>query len=225
MEIKGVVSSVAEQLRGMIISGELESGQKMNEIQLSSQFDISRPPLREAFQILEQERLIISIPRRGRYVTEISLINLEEIHQARLMIECQAIDLLEGKRISSVPEVCTALKESLEMPPPPDDPRERLAYLKTTDRFHIKLVESAGNELLMHFYDVIQSNISRYKYMFLFLPGISDALLIEHENVINAINDKAFGEAKDHLIAHLEHSHELMIDRLNEMSEGGKIAV
>lgn len=92
IENKSLTRSILEHLRGQIITCQLRGGQKLNENQLSLEFNVSRPPMREAFQILEHEHFIVSIPRNGRYVTEISKRNYEKIHESRRMMECYVKD-------------------------------------------------------------------------------------------------------------------------------------
>lgn len=65
MEVFGVKESVVQYLRSNIITGELAAGQILNELELSSLLGISRPPLREAFRIVKNEHVIVSIPRKG----------------------------------------------------------------------------------------------------------------------------------------------------------------
>jgi DNA-binding GntR family transcriptional regulator len=65
METLSVTKSRVHPLRENIIIGEFAPGQKLNEIELSSRLGISRPPLREAFRLLENEHLVRSIPRKG----------------------------------------------------------------------------------------------------------------------------------------------------------------
>ena len=65
MEVFGVKENVVQYLRSKIITGELAVGQKLNELELSCLLSISRPPLREAYRILENEYVIVSIPRKG----------------------------------------------------------------------------------------------------------------------------------------------------------------
>jgi len=99
MEIKSVTESILDNLRREILSFKLKGGDRLNEGEISSRLDISRPPLREAFQILEQEHLIMSIPRKGRYVAELSVDNYEKIHHARVMLECYVIEILKAQKI------------------------------------------------------------------------------------------------------------------------------
>jgi len=57
---------IAAQIRAQIVRGELNEGDSLpGEVELMEQFDVSRPTLREAFRILETERLI-AIKRGAR---------------------------------------------------------------------------------------------------------------------------------------------------------------
>jgi DNA-binding GntR family transcriptional regulator len=72
VEIVSVTRSAYKYLKDKIITGELPARQKINENQLSSLLEISRPPLREALRLLEHEHLVVTIPRKGTHVTSIS---------------------------------------------------------------------------------------------------------------------------------------------------------
>jgi DNA-binding GntR family transcriptional regulator len=112
MEIKSVPKTVVEYLRDRILVGQLAPRQKLSENDLASKLDISRPPLREAFRILEYERLIFTIPRKGTYVSNISIEDLQDVYQAREMIECYAIDLLKAKNIKDLPQMELAVSST-----------------------------------------------------------------------------------------------------------------
>ncbi|MEA3359914.1 MAG: GntR family transcriptional regulator [Thermodesulfobacteriota bacterium] len=105
MEIKTVTNIATEYLRKQIITGEMAAGQRINETDLASYLNISRPPIRETFRILENEQLVVNIPRRGTKVTNISMKDLQEVYQARKMLECYAIDILKTKNIRVLPDV------------------------------------------------------------------------------------------------------------------------
>ena len=65
--------AIAEQIEGLIASGELKPGFSLpSERDLSKQLDVSRPSLREALLILERRHLIAILPRRGAHVTELT---------------------------------------------------------------------------------------------------------------------------------------------------------
>lgn len=217
MEIIGVTESAIQYLRVRIITGELTPGQKLNEIELSSRLGISRPPLREAFRVLENEHLIVSIPRKGCYVSEISMEDYRGIFEAREMIECFAIDLLRAKNIRDLPNVASALEVTADLfPPTSPDPYEKFNYLKAIANFHIKLIESAGNVRLNRFYYSIFSNLARYQDMYIYIPGLMDKSQEDHEQILDLIRRGNYVEAREFLRAHVNSFSKFIEDVLGE---------
>ena len=223
IEKKSLTTSILEHLRGEIITYQLKGGQKLNENYLSSELKVSRPPLREAFQILEQEHLLISVPRKGRFVVEISEGNYQKIYEARKMIECYVIDLLKSKNIRRLPQVELAITKVLEKPMPPDDPYEKLHYIEAIDDFHINLVNSVENEFLSHFYGTLRFNVYRYHYWlrvlcfpFSLLPQAAKSLTQEHRRVLDFIQKGEYEKAKDCLQSHMDEAFRLMKENFSK---------
>jgi len=217
MEIIGVGESVLQHLRVQIITGELTSGQKLNEVELSSSLGISRGPLREAFRMLENEHLVVSVPRKGCYVTEISLGDCQEIFEARVMIECASVDLLKAKGIRNLPKVASALEKTADLSmPTSSDPHVKFQYLKAIANFHIKLVESAGNSRLTHFYNAIFSSLARYQAMYTYIPGLMNMSQEVHDQILGLIRQGDHEEAKNLLKLHIEGFLELMEKKIGE---------
>jgi DNA-binding GntR family transcriptional regulator len=217
IETLSVTNSIVEYLRGKIIIGELPGGQRLNENQLAPKLGISRPPMREAFRILEHEHVIVSIPRKGVYIKELSINDCQEVYQMREMLECFAVDLLKAQNISSLPEVSLALtSESGLLIPPDDDQDQRLKYLKIFADFHIKMVEAPGNNRLDYFYKSIQSTLYRYQFMYLSLPGAGPHSFEEHHHILNLITAGAYDEAKKSLKAHIDRMFELLVGKMKE---------
>jgi len=61
---------VHKALKAMIMSGELRPGQKLVQDDLAERLGVSRTPLLAAFLKLEQENLVVTIPRRGAFVNQ-----------------------------------------------------------------------------------------------------------------------------------------------------------
>src|SRR3981081_4790077 len=83
----------AETIREMVLSGELRPGERLVEELLAEELGIARPPLREALRVLEQEGLVLSLPRRGVIVTPLSAQDVYEIFTLRTTYERMAIEL------------------------------------------------------------------------------------------------------------------------------------
>ncbi|TET91689.1 MAG: GntR family transcriptional regulator [Desulfobacteraceae bacterium] len=220
LSVKGVTESVAQNLRIHIIEGELAPGQKLNEIELAERLGISRPPLREAFRILENAHLIVSIPRKGCYVTEVSIEDCREIYQAREMIECFSVELLQTKGIRDLPEVASALEVTADLPmPTSSDAYEKFDYLKAIADFHISLVESAGNSRLVHCFNAIFSSLARYQSMYTFIPGLMNKSQETHEQILHLIKNGDYGQAKEILRSHIRGFLTLMEDKISNKTQ------
>lgn len=167
---------VAQAIRSRIISGEIDEGEPLpSEAELMLQFGVSRPSLREAFRILESEKLIVV--RRGsrggaramrpdltvaaRYMgllMQFEKVLLRDVFEARALIEPLALRLLAQR-----PDRKAAAKTLLaiiEPITPDDDVRERA---ETWLEFFTTLFHLAGNRTLEILYgtltDVIRQEL------------------------------------------------------------------
>jgi DNA-binding GntR family transcriptional regulator len=203
INIVSLKENLVQYLRTHIITGDLPPGHKLNEIELSSALGVSRVPLREAFRLLENEKLIISIPRKGCIVAPISLKNFNELYLTREMIELFAVDILSSKPNEDLTKVAEAIKKAKKATKRNDsDPYQRYQYLLDRSAFHIRLVEAAENDLLTHFYKAILPNLARYQILFRYQSS-SD----EHQRILELIKGKKYQQAKSELRFHIHKLH------------------
>jgi len=173
--------------------------------------------LREAFRLLEHEHLVVNIPRKGTYVTNISREDFREVYHAREMIECYAVDLLETKNIRELPQVGSVLDQTIDLSLPSNaEGEEKLDYLMAFANFHVALVEAAGNSRLIYFYQAISSNLSRYQFMYAYIPGLTRNSQEEHQQIMELIKIGAYDRAKEHLQAHIDNFIGLLETKIGE---------
>jgi DNA-binding FadR family transcriptional regulator len=153
---------LAGRLRSQIIQGELREGESLpNENELMERFGVSRHVLREAYRILESERLITV--RRGarggalvlapdpqvaaRHVgilLQVRGTTLQDLEQARVALEPLAVRwLAESDDVQEAVAVLRACND--EAAAAVRDPA-KFSYLSFA--FHRKVVELAGNQTL-----------------------------------------------------------------------------
>lgn len=80
-------------LRDAILNGDFQPGSPLREAHIASDMGISRAPLREAFTRLEEEGLLVKVPFRGAFVTEVSAETVAEIASVRFLVEPYAAEL------------------------------------------------------------------------------------------------------------------------------------
>ncbi len=204
MEAQSLTALVLEHLRSRIITGELEPEKRLNENDLAAKLEISRHPIREAFRILESERLVYSVPRKGVYVTGLSTKDMIEVYQAREMIECYAVDLISQKNDTDLTPLKSAILDAAKLTTlDGEDPHQYLLFHKALSGFHSRLIELSDNTKLVYFYGTISLNLARYQFKHLRLSGSLDQAIEEHRLVCDALEKNDYQLAKERLRLHI----------------------
>jgi DNA-binding GntR family transcriptional regulator len=215
ISIKSVSDTVADYLRSQIIAGRLEANQRINESDLASLLGVSRPPVREAFRTLESEQLIVSIPRKGTYVSGVSLEDLKGLYQTREMIEGYVVCLLSSMKVRELPQVENALEgaDALALPAS-DDPEDLLRFCRVIVGFHSKLVQATGNLRIIHFYESISLHLARYQMIYFLVPGSLGQSSQDHRAVLELIRAGKYEEAKNFLLKHIRYTTDVLTEKL-----------
>jgi GntR family transcriptional regulator of vanillate catabolism len=79
--------SIAETLRGAILAGQFQPGERLYEVTLSETLNVSRTPIRAALQSLAGEGLLHHIPNRGYYVRGFSIEEIVQAYEIRAALE------------------------------------------------------------------------------------------------------------------------------------------
>lgn len=134
-------------LRTAILSGHLKPGTPLREIQLSQELAISRGPLREALQRLEEEGLVQREPFRGSFVAEVSVTMLTEIEHLRGVLEpYAAISGLDQLRSGQAHQDMVDSVEALEAAAEAGDPEASIAAHLA---IHRSIYAAAQNQVLL----------------------------------------------------------------------------
>ena len=68
-------------LRQWIIDGTLEPDERLNDVELAQYFAVSRTPVREALQLLREQKLVNVVPSSGTYVAPIDLQDMRYVYE------------------------------------------------------------------------------------------------------------------------------------------------
>ncbi len=85
---------VEEYIRQSIYSGVLKPRERLIEEELARQLECSRGPVREALLRLERDGLIVTLPRRGTFIRDISTDSIEVIFAIRGKLEALCVRYL-----------------------------------------------------------------------------------------------------------------------------------
>lgn len=145
MSKKNETDRVYDILKQRIIYLEYEPGMVLNEVDIASEFNISRTPIRETFQKLSSDNLLNIIPRFGAQVSHIDFRYMKSVFEVTRQFEPFAVKLA-AERITEVQikELDEILKRfnSLDI---------RTDYKKAIiedEKFHKITLENCGNPCL-----------------------------------------------------------------------------
>ena len=145
-----------EEIKKLIIAGELKPGDRLLEIRLAEQLGISRPPLREAMRALAAKDILALRPRRGYHVVELTGVDIDEIYTLRNSLEQFALELtLARLPFPSLHDVEVAMQEMSTAAEAGNGAQVVLANRK----FHEAIVALAGHTRLSTTYRTLMDQM------------------------------------------------------------------
>ncbi len=141
---EGAASRVADRLRERVLTGGLQPGQRLAEEVVRAELGVGRSTLREAFQLLLRERLLVHHLSRGVFVRELTRQDVSDLYQVRRVVECGALAEVDSLR----PEGLRRLTQALDDGHAGASAADWQAVAAASIRFHLALVGLAGSARL-----------------------------------------------------------------------------
>ena len=195
---------VAQRLRDMVVEGQLEPGERLNERVLCEQLQVSRTPLREAYRVLAAEGLLRILPNRGAMVTPLSVTELDATIEV-----LAALEELTGRLVAArIDDAALARIEARHHEMLAHHLRGDLpAYFKANQDIHLALVDAAGNPVLAHEYRLLNARIRRYRFMANLSTERWRESVAEHEAIMASLRagdgEMLARQLAEHLVAKL----------------------
>lgn len=190
----------AQQIRELIISGELPSGQKISERDLGDRLQgLSRTPLREALKVLEAEGLVIIRPNRGAVVTSLTIAEVEDAINLLIGLESMAAEAACEKITAEAIHEIETLQNQMELA---HCKLELMNYFNINQKIHECIVNAAKNSVLSRIYSNECLRIRRYRYAGNLSPERWARAVAEHRNILDALKNRAGPLLRETLRAH-----------------------
>jgi len=197
------------EIKKAIMDHSIAPGQTLFERDLSEKLGISRTPVREAIQQLEMEGWLKSVPRKGIYVNDISIQDVEEIIQLRKANEMLVMELV----ISRITEKEFRILE--EMYTKQSAIADTKSFISSDTNFHLYLAELSGNHRLVHLMKTLSDQIHWFGIQALTQSGRTDDALKEHAYIIETIKNKEIERARSAIYEHIEKTRVAILSSLN----------
>jgi len=178
---------VVKKIRKLILDKILKPGDKINQVKLADELNISRGPVREALKLLQNEGLIRYEINKGTFVTTLSKQDAYEVFTMRSLLESKAAQLarpnLQQKDYDFLQEIISKLETAfLEM---------NLEALAQNDiLFHKTIVNASGHSRLIHMHKQLDTQVS---VMFLTVDRLAplklNSVIDDHKGLIKVLNN------------------------------------
>lgn len=198
--VKTTKEVVYDQIKHAIFNGDISRDEMLTETMLAQSLNTSRTPVREAVGDLLKEGLLVSVPRKGLKVREITPSEKEQIIYLRHSIEKEGIRRLlpniSTAQISYLRDIVEQQKESMNN-------NDRIKFIEMDQKFHRKIVYFSEQHLLG---DVLLNiyNLSRLiGHQALAKTGRMEEVIEEHLQIIEALENKDMDLAQKYMSDHL----------------------
>lgn len=173
---------IASILRKAIFSGDIKAGEELSLTDISNKLNVSRTPVREAFQILESENLLELRMNKGAIVKCIDDNFFKDYYEVRILLETKAIEkaINNGIDVSYLEKIHNEFEKNIESSTEED-------YKKYNQNFHFYIWKNANNEKL---FSILLSLWNGPSFQIIGKRNYIDDSLEEHKEIIEAIKEK-----------------------------------
>jgi DNA-binding GntR family transcriptional regulator len=191
-----------DQLRAEIVAGRLLPNERLVEADLTRRLGVGRSAVRTALARLEQEGLVELEPHRGARVRLVGLPEAIEILEARAVLESLAVRRAAVNAtqadIADLRGILAEMRRLL-------DAGDLLKASDTNAILHKRLLtlgdHSTANRLIV----ALRSQLVRFEYRTILLPGRSEHSLAEHTAIVDAVAGGDGDAAEAAMRTHLSH--------------------
>jgi DNA-binding GntR family transcriptional regulator len=191
---------VFDAIKEAILTGRLKPGERLMEVQLAEEMGVSRTPVREAIRKLELEGLVVMVPRKGAYVSGLTLKDVAEVFEIRSSLEGLAATLAAERitedEIKSLDKILSDITQASEK-------GDTETVIKKDMEFHQVLFSASRNQRLAQIINNLKEQIDRFRIQSFSNPVRVKSVLSEHKGIIDAIKQGDAENAEKLAKAHI----------------------
>jgi DNA-binding GntR family transcriptional regulator len=154
-----LADEIRSLLRAQILSGDLASGQRLTEQGVAQEMGTSPGPVREAFASLSQEGLLITLPRRGTFVTNASEFESRIAYDVRTWVEPEVATLAMEH---AGEDAYALMAEALQGMRDAAEASSLVDLIQHDIRFHSVFYDLVGSEVLKSIWTAVSIRIQHF---------------------------------------------------------------
>jgi DNA-binding GntR family transcriptional regulator len=199
VRFKSTADYATSEIQRMILAGELPAGERLDQIRLAEQLDVSRHPVRQAIERLAERGFVQISPHRSAVVTAHSVADLVELYSLREKLEDMALRASWPALAAGGTEDLQAIHARLSDQDPEAD-IER--YMHDNRAFHLRFYRDCGNRHLSRTITTLFDLSERYQRTALNTQPRRDQSRKEHAGMMDALHARDLELLSERMKAH-----------------------
>ena len=186
-------------IKKSIVSGEMKLGEAISELGICKKYNLSKTPVREALVILSHDELVNKVARKGCFVFDITLNEIEELAELRYLLEEFAVKKsLKNNKITFKNELKSLYEDMVKT----FNDKDVLKFLDIDTQFHKTFFKYTNNEHLIRNYEKISCKIQTLRF-YVSKKALEDVQSLKsHEIILDAILNEDMGLLSENLNQH-----------------------
>lgn len=193
-------TTVYEKLKERIEKGEYSPGESLPEIELASEYDVSRNTIKKALLMLENDDLVTVEQNKGAKVRSYSKEEVLDFLELRVELEGLiirlAVPFFTGKDIRKLETIYNKMKAC-------HDEHDLMGYSALNQQFHAAIYDVCPNRTAANLLIRLKKQMRKYNAKTILVPGRDDSSFAEHGAILDAIRQKDAAAAESCMRAHV----------------------
>jgi len=194
---------IAAELHAGILRGDFPGGSQLKIMELAARYNTSAMPIREALRQLGSLGLVERAPHRGARVLALSLEDMRETMEARLLLEPSAVERagrqMSHEDIAHATQALTEMEAHLIAKEPHEARRRH-------EDFHFTFYRASGSSWLLRLIEMVWHNADRYSFAYPLSRAEQDQSDQEHREILAACIKGDSEEAAEMMRKHIVHT-------------------
>lgn len=213
---QSLAGQVYEIIKKDIITCAFKPGQQIAQQQLADRYGVGVTPVREALQKLTREGLIQPIPRFGYLVTPITVADVAEVFELRMILESAAARLAA---LRATPEQLEHLSEQASSTYIFKVRDSYSDFLGHNREFHVAVANASGNRRLAASVAQVMDEMTRMFHLGLDVKDSAGEMRDEHQELVEMLRRKDSVSAEQVVLAQILRSQGRIFEALRPGSE------
>ena len=199
MKVDNLTEQAIAAIKKAIVMGELKLGESISEIGICKKYNLSKTPVREALAILNHDELVNKVARRGSFVFDISLNEIEELAELRYLLEEFAIKKsLKNNKINLKNDLKNIYQEMVIS----YNEKDYAKFVDIDTKFHQAFFKYTNNEHLIRNYEKISCKIQTLRF-YVSKKALEDVQTLKsHKIILDSILNEDMGLLSENLNQH-----------------------